>query len=680
MLFSTWIYPKPNPQESRTIQKAYGLSAAAAGILVSRGLRPYEIEDMINGGGELGDPFALPDMEKAAARLEEALGTGERIAVYGDYDCDGVTATVMLYSYLLSMGADVIWYIPDRLGEGYGMNRAALDTLHEKGVSLIVTVDNGISALEEAEYAASLGMELLITDHHQPGETLPRAVAVVDAHRRDYQKGYRHFCGAGVAFKLIAAMEGGDYAAAMEDFGALTAMATIGDVVPLTGENRTLVQFGMERLPYSDSPGLRELLAVSGLDGKPLTAQRIAFGLVPRINAAGRMGSAELAAQLLLCEDDEAAAELAAQLDQLNTRRKEEEEEILQKLTALVAENPSLLLSRVLVLAAEGLNHGIVGIVSSRIASLYGKPNFILSIEGEMAVGSGRSVGEFSLFKALSACSGLLERYGGHAAAAGVTLQANRIEEFSRAINAYAAQNYDRMPRETIRIDYELRGSELSLSTVEELCFLEPFGEGSPQPVFLMRDCLIEQLIPMGNGQHLKLKANFDGKPVFVVCFKTRAEQFIYKAGSRVDMLVTLEENEYRGSRGISVRLKDIRPTGFAADKMENANFYYEKIRRGEKAPPKIAAIAEPSVDELRALYKLLRQQGGAKLHLDLFYLSAAASAMNYCKYRLALDILQEKALIALAPDLSSIEILPVSGKVDIEDSAILSAIRQMRG
>lgn len=680
MLFSTWIYPKPNPQESRTIQKAYNLSAAAAGILVSRGLRPYEIEDMINGGGELDDPFVLPDMGKAAARLEDALGTGERIAVYGDYDCDGVTATVMLYSYLLSMGADVIWYIPDRLGEGYGMNRAALDALHEKGVSLIVTVDNGISALEEAEYAASLGMELLITDHHQPGEVLPRAAAIVDAHRKDYQKGYRHFCGAGIAFKLIAALEGGDYTAAMEDFGALTAMATIGDVVPLTGENRTLVQFGMERLPYSDSPGLRELLAVSGLADKPLTAQRIAFGLVPRINAAGRMGSADLAAQLLLCEDEEEAAVLAKELDQLNTQRKEEEEAILQKLTALIDSDPSLLLPRVLVLAAEGLNHGVVGIVSSRVAALYGKPNFILSIEEDMAVGSGRSVGSFSLFKALSACSSLLERYGGHAAAAGVTLAADRIEEFSQAINAYAAQNYDRMPREAIRIDYELRGSELSLSTVEELSFLEPFGEGSPQPVFLMRNCLIEQLIPMGNGQHLKLKVNFDGRSVFVVSFKTRAEQFIYKEGSRADLLVTLEENEYRGNRGISIRLKDIRPAGFAADKMENANFYYEKIRRGERVPPKVAAIAEPSVDELRALYKLLRQQGGAGLHLDLFYLSAAAPAMNYCKYRLALDILQEKALIALAPDLSSIEILPVSGKVDIEDSAILSAVRQMRG
>lgn len=679
MLFSTWVLPQFDPQVSRLIQKEHNVPGIVSDLLASRGLHPHEAADLLEGTGELEDPFRLPDMGKAVVRLEKAFERGEKIAVFGDYDCDGVTATVMLYSYLTSMGADVIWYIPDRLGEGYGMSCAALDSLRAQGVRLIITVDNGISAVKEVEYAASVGIDLVITDHHQPGPELPRAAAVVDPHRRDADC-FKDYCGAGVAFMLISAMEAGEHEMVLESFGPLAAMATVGDVVSLTGGNRILVQRGLEQMPYSDSPGLRALLEVSGLTDKQLTASRIAFGPVPRINAAGRMGSAALAAKLLLAEDEEEAVELASRLDALNTARREEEEEILQKMLDLLDREPERFLDRVLILEGEGLNHGVVGIVAARLMGMFGKPVFVLSVEEGVAVGSARSLGDFHLFKAISACAPLLQKFGGHALAAGVTLDAANLPRFRQMLNAYAAKYHDRMPRDTIRIDRKLRGSDISLASVEALEMLEPFGEGNPQPVFLMTGCTVRQLIPMGNGKHLKLKVDFDGKQLFIVCFRTSPETFIYKEGSRVDILVTLEINEYRGSRGISVRLRDIRPAGFSGEKMENADHFYEKIRRGEPVQPKIVGISEPEITELRELYKQLRDAGGTALHSDLYYLSAVAGQMNYCKYRLSLDILCEMGLITIPADRSAINLNPVTGKVQIEDSAILSAVRRMRG
>ncbi|MBR6789297.1 MAG: DHH family phosphoesterase, partial [Oscillospiraceae bacterium] len=354
MLFSRWILPQFDPQVSRLIQKEHNVPGIVSDLLASRGVRPHEAADLLEGYGELENPFNLPDMRRAVDRLNRAIEEGEKIAVFGDYDCDGVTATVMIYSYLASMGAAVTWYIPDRLGEGYGMSCAALDNLRAQGVTLIVTVDNGISAIKEAEYAAAIGIDLVITDHHQPGPELPLAAAVVDPHRRDADC-FRDYCGAGVAFMLISAMEGGDHEMAMDTFGPLAAMATIGDVVPLHGCNRTLVQQGLAMAPHFDNPGLRALLEVSGLSAKQLTASRVAFGPVPRINAAGRMGSAALAARLLLCEDEDDAAELAAELDALNTARREEEDDILLKMIDLLEKEPERLLERVLVLEGEGL-------------------------------------------------------------------------------------------------------------------------------------------------------------------------------------------------------------------------------------------------------------------------------------------------------------------------------------
>ena len=676
MLFSKWKLPRFDVRESRLIQAEYGVSPMVADILAARKLSPVEVAELLDDDFSLEDPMLLPDMEKAVGRINQAVDAGEKIAVYGDYDCDGVTATVILVTFLQSMGADVFYYIPERLDEGYGLNAAALDEIKDKGASLVITVDNGISAIKEVEYASAIGLSVVVTDHHQVGTELPAAAAVVNPHRKDYPGDFRELCGAGVALKLCAALDGGDYEQVLESFGALAAVGTVGDIVPLRAENRFLVKKGMEQLPYTENLGLRALMEVSGLKDKPLNAQKIAFGIVPRINAAGRMGSAKLAAELLLCEDEERALELAREVDALNVSRRNEEDEILLKVQEQLKASPEMLLDRVLVVASEGLNHGVVGIVSSRLINLYGKPNIILSVEGDTATGSARSLGFFSLYQALSACSGLLQKYGGHKAAAGMTINTADIGEFQKEINRYAREHHDKMPAAEQAIDKELHIGDINVDDVQALELLEPCGEGNPQPVFLLRRCVIEAIQPLGGDKHLKLKVNFEGKSIYVLYFRMSTDQFIYPVGSRVDILANLELNEFRDTVSIAVKLRDIRPTGFDDEKMQNADHFYQKIRREEPVERKILAISVPTADELRATYKIIRQLSGREMHMDLLYLRAFAGKINYCKYRLMLDILSELSLVSVAPDFSSVKLCEGAGKVNLEDSAILRGLQ----
>lgn len=677
MLFSKWKLPRFDVRESRLIQAEYGVSPMIADILAARKLPPVQVAELLDDDFSLEDPMLLPDMEKAIERINEAVDAGKKIAVYGDYDCDGVTATVILVTFLQSMGADVFYYIPERLDEGYGLNAAALDEIKERGASLIITVDNGISAAKEVAYASSIGLSVVITDHHQVGTELPAAAAVVNPHRNEYTGDFRELCGAGVALKLCAALDGGDYEQVLESFGALAAVGTIGDIVPLRGENRCLVKKGLTQLPVTENLGLQALLEVSGLKDKPLNAQKIAFGIVPRINAAGRMGSAKLAAELLLCEDEERALELAREIDALNISRREAEEEILLKVQSQIEERPEMLLDRVLVVASEGLNHGVVGIVSSRLINLYGKPNIILSVEGDTATGSARSIGFFSLYQALSACSDLLQKYGGHKSAAGMTIKTADIEDFQRELNRYAMEHHDRMPAAEQVIDKELHIGDINVEDVQALEILEPCGEENPQPVFLLRRCVIEAILPLAGDKHLKLKVNFEGKSIYVLYFRMSTSRFIYPVGSRVDILANLELNEFRDTVSIAVKLKDIRPTGFDDEKMANADHFYGKIRRGEPVDKKILGISVPTVEELRTAYKIIRQLNGKELHMDLLYLCGFVGKVNYCKYRLMLDILSELSLIRVAPDFSSVKLCEGTGKVNLEDSAILRGLQR---
>ena len=455
-------------------QKEAGL---LAGILAARGITdPAEALTLLSGEEELTDPMLLTDMDKACARILDAIDREETIVVFGDYDVDGVTATALLYQHLKGMGANVKCMLPSREGDGYGLSKNAIQSIHDKGYQLIVTVDNGISALEEAEFAASLGVDLIVTDHHLPHDTLPKAVAVVDPRRADDTSPFKGLCGAGVAFKLCAALDGCPPEEMLDYCGDLAAVGTVADVMPLTGENRTLVKAGLHLLQHSDRPGLLALLDEVGLGGKPVTAENGSYAIAPRINAAGRMDSAVTALQLVLCEDEERAAELAHKLNEINTARQETEGEIAKAAQAQLEAEPAILEDRVILIWGRDWHPGVIGIVASRLVEKTGRPVIVVSIDehGE-GKGSGRSVQGFNLHACIASCEDLLLRFGGHAMAAGLSVREENLPELRRRLNEWAARGAQLSGR-----ILELHPAGFGNAAAQQTALVQALRRGSP--------------------------------------------------------------------------------------------------------------------------------------------------------------------------------------------------------
>ena len=577
-----WQIHQPSEEAAKQIRSSSDLSMLCAQVLAARGMHNVQEAAAFLQCDGLADPFLTADMEAAAACINTALDDGSRICIYGDYDCDGVTATVILYSYLLEMGADVTYRIPER-DEGYGLNVDAVHAMHEDGVELIVTVDNGITAIAEAELIADLGMTLVITDHHQPLETLPKAAAIVDAHRADDTSPFHDLCGAGVALKLVAALDGGDTAMALEQFGELAAIATIADVVNLSGENRYLVQLGLRLLANTERVGLLALLEKSGLLGKSFTSTSVAFGIAPRINAAGRFGSPKTAVELLLCEDPDEAAELAEELERRNQARKAEEVRILEEIAEQAAENPRLLKERVLVFAGEGWHHGVIGIAASRLEEQFGKPTILITLEGDRARGSMRSFGAFSAFRCLHACRELLSRYGGHPGAGGFSLPTEHVERFRQAVQQYAKESNPVMPVLTLEADKLLMPQEITMENITGLEALAPFGEGNSVPVFAICHAVLQSVLPLSGGTHSKLKITYGGMAMDLLLFRTRPEEVMLKTGDVCDFLINIEVGSFQGRPQLSVIVKDYRKSGLKQAKYFAAENTYEQYCRHEE-------------------------------------------------------------------------------------------------
>lgn len=675
MPVNRWIRPAFSKEKAELLAKEYQLPLFLAEILAARGLdSPMRADDLLNRSVPLSDPFCLPDMEAAVSRIAAARESGEQVAVYGDYDCDGVCAAAILIKYFSFLGMPARPYIPSRQTEGYGLNRAALEQLAEDGVALVITVDNGISAVDEAEYAAELGLSLVITDHHQPGEQLPRAEAVVDAYRADSTPPYRDYCGAGVAYQLVRACSERFADVALpaslkRELTALAALATVGDVVPLTRENRTLVTSGLKLFGTPVSPGLDALLSICGL--KRMSAQSIAFGPVPRLNAAGRMGNADLAEALLLCEDASRADELARQVEHLNRKRKEEEDKILSAAAELIREKPELLSHRVLVLWGENWDVGVIGIVCARLLERYGKPVFLLSVNGGIATGSARSMEGFSIHKALTYCAPVLERFGGHAQAGGMTVEASQLQAFADRLEEYAVSYHRVMPRLSFHIDKVLSFREITLQNIALLERLEPFGAGNPSPLFLLEQVEIRAVTPLSGGKHTKLFVASGGSaPLEILCFGKETAGFGYSVGSRVDLLVTLEISRFAGRVSPGVRCVDIRPAGFDEDGWECCNALYEKVRMGEpldgEEKEKIPLSRALAADVYRLFYRMKGYEGD----LDELYCIQFQNRMNYAQYRVILDVFHELGLLNVAFFEGSVKVPVCDTKISLEQSA----------
>lgn len=668
-----WQIHQPPAEAVRSIKLGSDLSMLCAQVLASRGMHSVQEAAAFLQCDELADPFLTADMQEAADRINEVLDAGKRICIYGDYDCDGVTATVILYSYLLEMGADVTYRIPER-EEGYGLNPRAVQEMHQDGVELIVTVDNGITAIEEAELIAELGMELVITDHHQPLETLPKAAAVVDPHRSDDSSPYHKLCGAGLALKVVAALDGGDTAMAMEQFGDLAAIATVADVVELSGENRLLVQQGLRLLVNTERPGLLALLDQAGLTGKPLTASSVAFGIAPRINAAGRFGSPKTAVQLLLCEDMDEAAELAAELERRNAARKKEEEKILQEIAAQAADDPLLLKQRVLVFAGEGWHHGVIGIAASRLEEQFGKPTILIAMAGEQARGSMRAFGSFSAFRCLDACRSFLTRYGGHPGAGGFSLDTVLVESFRQAVQQYALEEFPEMPAMTLTADHLLMPQELTAENIGGLSVLEPFGEGNPTPVFALCHAVLREIVPLSKGAHTKLRVTYGSMALDLLLFRVKPEHVPLKPGTVCDFLVTAELSSYQGRTQLSLIVKDYRKSGLKQAKYFAARNTYEQFCRQE---PLSAAFYQAITPDRNTLVQIYKQIPETELQMDALYgMIQTLPQVNYCMLRLALDIFEELGLVKQTLWTEQVHRCPVQKKVDLQASQLLRGLQ----
>lgn len=677
MAFKKWNILKEDKEMSKILADECGITEFVASILVNRGHTTYEdAMQFLTLGDSFASPFDIKDMRKASDRIKQAVDDFEKIYIYGDYDCDGVTSTAMLYTYLSSIGADVYYYIPERDGEGYGMNKTALKYIHDEGATLVITVDNGISAIEEAEYAASLAMDLVITDHHQPGGVLPNGFAVVNPHRQDDLSDFKFLAGVGVAFKLIAAMEDGDYTTVLESFGDIVAIGTIGDIVPLIDENRAIVKHGLDCLKISNNVGLLALIEVAGIHLDKITAQTVAFSIVPRINAAGRMGSAGLAVKLLLCEDYEEAIEIATQLDNLNKARQEQEQEIIRDIEELMREDKSLLTNRVMMLKKADWNHGIIGIACSKLIERYGKPVLLMTSEDGMLKGSARSIGEFHLYKALSENAALLEKFGGHKLAAGFSLKEENYEAFKQGMEDYAAAYHDMMPTNTLYIDKQLSPKELTVEQIKELSYLEPFGSRNEPPLFLIKNAVFNSATPMSEDKHQRISLSVNGTGVTALYFGMSSDRFFYKPGAMVDIVVNADINVYNDKESVSLKIKDMRPSGFAQDKFFAAKGYFEKIIREESVSKSIISHSIPTRDEIATVYKLLKANNGYHNDIDCLYLQLLESDLNYCKLRIILDILNETGLIVLSPALNHITICEVHTKVDLNSSLLLQSLK----
>ncbi len=558
MKYKNWKTKKYDPAAVADLQ-AQGYGGLLATALAARQRTGPAAADFLAAPlSDLGDPMALRDMDKAAARIRQALAQGERIAVYGDYDVDGITASSLLGSWLQTQGADVRIYIPDRLEEGYGLHTQALEQLHGEGVALVVTVDCGITAVEEARAAQALGLDLVITDHHECKEALPQALAVVDPKRRDCPYPDKGLAGVGVAFKLVCALEG---PAAVPDllaaYGDLVAIGTIADIMPLTGENRVLVQQGLRQIAHTKRPGLLALIEEAGLKGRAITSSTVGFTIAPRLNAAGRMGQASLAAALLTETDREKARQLAQALCQLNRERQKICNQMFEEALEMAGPAPA----GPIVLAAAHWHQGVAGIVASRLTDRFGLPAVVICIEGETGRGSCRSVAGFNMFKALEAVADTLVDYGGHELAAGLTVETAQIAAFAQALTQVWAQSGLGPVEPSLEIDGEILDPDwLCRADIIELGRLEPYGMGNPQPLFSMTGVFIDAVTPIGGGKHLRLQVRKNDRSFACVFFGCTAKELGLGPGDLADIAFFPQMNQFRGTESVQLLLTDARP------------------------------------------------------------------------------------------------------------------------
>ena len=554
-----WEIYQTNEEKVEELQEKYKLNRLLSTLLTNRGItKEAEITKFLNPKrSDFYDPFGMPEMEKAVERILKAIENKEQIIIYGDYDVDGITSVTVLKSFLEERGIQVNVYIPNRLNEGYGLNKTAVEEIVKQGNKLMITVDCGITAVEEVEYAKTFGIETIVTDHHEPAEELPKAIAVVDAKRKDNKYECRNLAGVGVVFKLIQALsiklglDPKEYLKYLD----IVCVGTISDIVPLTDENRVIVKLGLKLVEQTKNLGLKEILQSCGYS--KINSTTISFGVAPRINACGRMGHQEEALNLLLSKEGNEVKELTQKINEYNKTRQEIEKNIYNEAVEQI-EKEGLDTKNTIVVSGKGWHHGVIGIVSSKITELYFKPSILLCEEDGECKGSGRSIPGFDLHEALMECNDTIDKFGGHAMAVGININKEKVEEFKEEFEKIAKEKevYKIIP--ILNLDAEIKLDDVNKEMVDSLKELEPFGEANKMPIFAFRNLKIDSIRSLSDGKHLRLSVKDNKNIINAIGFNMGALADTYRIGDRVDIAGNLEINSFNGVDSIQINIKDI--------------------------------------------------------------------------------------------------------------------------
>ena len=673
-----WKLKEYDNDAAAMIAEALSISPITAVLLTERGCcdKNSALRFINKENTSMHDPFLLPDMKEAVLRIVTATEKNEKTAVYGDYDVDGITGTSLLVTFLRQLGLDVIYHIPDRLTEGYGMNCDSVKALAEDGVTLIVTVDTGITANEEVKLAKELGVDIIITDHHECRPELPEAVAVIDPKRPDSKYPFKDLAGVGVAFKLICAyscyMATGATEYTEEDkeiifdtvrdcyksYGDITAIGTIADVMPVMGENRLIIAYGLNRMKKTNNKGIMALLKASELvndngTGK-ITSSSVSFILAPRINAAGRLGQASRAVEMFLTGSDAEAEKAALWLCEKNKERQKTELDIISEAEYQIANGAVSDDARIIVLSSDNWHHGVIGIVSSRITEKYNLPSILISFKDsdETGKGSGRSIEGFDLLAAITDSAQYLVKYGGHKNAAGLSVKRDELNAFKNRISEYAKNHItddDLTP--VISVDAEITADDININTASDIAKLEPFGEGNPVPLFMLSDLKISEIIPLKEGKHTKIIFTKDSKSLAGMYFGMSTDELPYLPGDRVDILFVLTENEYRGAVTAQIQIKEMRLSEEISKEYEAERSVYYYIKDDIILPQKEhIPDREDCAEIFRLIKKFCDNKNSAAINIHKL-IKSGEYAGGYVKFLLILDIFKELGLINYKAD-----------------------------
>ena len=674
MSICEWVVGDVNKDKIREYSEILNIPQFCLSILYARGFRkPETISEFLDSDSVI-NPFQFTDMQKAVECLELSIKNKEKICIYGDYDADGITSTALMYSYLKSCNADVICYIPSR-EEGYGLNCSAIKNLSEQDINLIITVDNGVSAYEEIKFANSLGIKVLVTDHHKIPEKLPPAEAIINPCREKWDT---NFAGVGVVYKFIEAIESAkDIKIANNDYLSLVAIGTIGDAIQLYGESRNLVKRGLECINNSNIKGINLFLEALGL--KYINSTDLAFKIVPRINASGRIEHANLALRLLIENNEEECIKICQSLENLNILRKKIEEEIMQSVEEQLLNYPYKKYEKIIILKGKNWHHGVLGIVAAKVVQKYNKPCILISYSdnGE-ARGSCRSVEGFSIYDIILSCSEYLERFGGHPMAAGINLKTENIDKFINAVIEKSKEvNID---FQKLSVDLELEPSSLTLDNLYSLNYLEPFGNGNPEPMFSLTNLKLEKIYSIGQGNHLKLTFCKDNKKIEVLYFNKKRHEFLYQEGDILDIVFTMHENIYKLKSSLSIYITDLRLSNSDVPKVLEHKKIYEKFKRNEILNLKEIESILPSREEFVKVYRYLKLLKNRFSRIDVLSNRIFNDYENSGKLYIILDVFENLGLINIfwSGDDFTLDIKN-SSKVDLESSEILKALNQMK-